>query len=52
MIRSLLGRLLRDATLSLSVSGVIWDTATPAKDDYSGDKSWESPLARPLYLQS
>jgi hypothetical protein len=52
MIRSLPGLLLRDATFSLIESVVIWDTATPARDDYSGDGSWKSPLAQLLYLQS
>ena len=52
MICSLHGLLLRNATFSISESVVIWDTATPARDDYSGDGSWKSPLAQPLYLQS
>jgi hypothetical protein len=52
MITSLPSLLLRDATLSLSESVVIWDTDTPARDNYSGDKSWKYPLAQPLYLQS
>ena len=52
MITSLPSLLLRDATLSLSESVVIWDTDAPAKDDYSGDESRKSPLAQPLYLQS
>jgi hypothetical protein len=52
MISSLPGLLLRDATLSLCESVVIWDTDTHAKDDYSGDESRKSPLAQPLYLQS
>jgi len=39
MIRSLLSQLLRDATLSLSHSVVIRDTATPARDNYSSHES-------------
>jgi len=39
MISSLPGLLLCDATLSLSESVVIWDTDTPARDDYSDDES-------------
>jgi hypothetical protein len=52
MIRSLPCLLFRNATLSLSESVVIWGAATHARDDYSGDGSWKSPLAQPLYLQS
>jgi hypothetical protein len=52
MISSLPGLLLRDATLSLSESVVIWGASAPARDDYSGDESRKSPLAQPLYLQS
>jgi hypothetical protein len=39
MISSLPGLLLRDATLSLSECVVIWDTYTPARNNYSGDES-------------
>jgi hypothetical protein len=52
MISSLPGLLLRDATLSLSESVVIWGASAPARDDYSGDESRKLPLAQPLYLQS
>ncbi len=42
MINYLLGLLLREATLTLSDGVAIWGAATPARDDNSGDESWES----------
>jgi hypothetical protein len=51
-ISSLPGMLLRDATLSLSESVVIWGADTPAIDAYSSDESRKSPLAQSLSLQS
>ena len=51
MISSLLGLLLRNATLSLSDSAVILGAATPARDDNSGDESRESPRQGSLIIK-
>jgi hypothetical protein len=52
MISSLLGLLLRNATPSLSDSVVILGAATPARDDNSGDESWESPRQGSLIIKT
>jgi hypothetical protein len=52
MISSLLGLLLRNATLSLNDSVVIFGAAAPARDVNSGDESWESPRQGSLIIKT